>query len=127
MENQERYCLECGKLLRGRIDKKFCDDACRNNYNNRQNSDQTNYVRNINNTLRKNRRILAELLGSQNETLKIRKDRLAEKGFQFNYHTHTYLTQKQQVYIFCYEYGYLQLEDTDWLLIVKRKTEQTAH
>lgn len=127
MEKQERHCLDCGKVLRGRIDKKFCDDACRNNYNNRQNSDQTNYVRNVNNTLRKNRRILRELLGTQNETLKVRKERLAEKGFQFSYHTDTYLTQKQQLYIFCYEYGYLQLEDAEWLLIVKRKTEQTAH
>lgn len=127
MENQERHCLDCGKVLRGRMDKKFCDDACRNNYNNRQNSDQTNYVRNVNNTLRKNRRILAALLGIQNETLKVRKERLAEKGFQFNYHTHTYLTQKQQRYIFCYEYGYLQLEDADWLLIVKRKAEQTTY
>lgn len=123
MENKERHCLDCGKLLRGRIDKKFCDDACRNNYNNRQNSDQTNYVRNVNNALRKNRRILAELLGTQHETLKVRKERLAEKGFQFSYHTHTYLTQKQQVYIFCYEYGYLPLEDPDWFLIVKRKTD----
>lgn len=123
MDQQEKHCLDCGKVIRGRQDKKFCDDACRNNYNNKQNSDHTNYIRNVNNALRKNRRILAELLTGQNETAKVKRERLAEKGFQFNYHTGTYLTQKQQVYIFCYEYGYLPLEDTEWILIVKRNTD----
>ena len=31
-----KVCLACGKPLKGRIDKKFCDDYCRNNYNNQQ-------------------------------------------------------------------------------------------
>lgn len=26
----------CGKTLKGRPDKKFCSDKCRNNYNNRR-------------------------------------------------------------------------------------------
>lgn len=58
MESTEKTCLACDKPLKGRLDKKFCDDYCRNNYNNRLNSDQSNYVRNVNNILRKNRRIL---------------------------------------------------------------------
>ncbi|MFA6947300.1 MAG: DUF2116 family Zn-ribbon domain-containing protein, partial [Pedobacter sp.] len=31
----ERECLDCGAALRGRTDKKFCDDQCRSNFNNR--------------------------------------------------------------------------------------------
>lgn len=120
MENQERACLDCEKTLRGRIDKKFCDDHCRNNYNNRQNSEQTNYVRNINNSLKRNRRILQELLGPADETVKVKREKLIEKGFQFSYHTHTYLNQKQQTYFFCYEYGHLLL-DEGLVLIVKTK------
>lgn len=27
-------CLNCDKTLKGRTDKKFCDDYCRNSYNN---------------------------------------------------------------------------------------------
>ena len=27
---QQAYCLYCGKPVKGRIDKKFCDDWCRN-------------------------------------------------------------------------------------------------
>ena len=57
----EKSCLQCGDKISGRSDKKFCSDYCRNAFNNDQNRDVNNYVRNINNILRKNRRILAEL------------------------------------------------------------------
>ena len=52
----------------GRIDKKFCSDACRNAYNNKQNKDQTNLMRNINNKLRKNFKILSEQNFVENNT-----------------------------------------------------------
>jgi hypothetical protein len=44
----------------GREDK-ICSDGCRNAYNNKINKDSTNFMRNINNKLRKNYRILSEL------------------------------------------------------------------
>src|SRR5690606_34185381 len=31
--NQERHCEDCGRGLRGRSDKRFCNDGCRNNFN----------------------------------------------------------------------------------------------
>ena len=31
----EKKCLDCGDSLRGRTDKKFCSDQCRNSYNNK--------------------------------------------------------------------------------------------
>ncbi|MBN2521295.1 MAG: hypothetical protein JXB17_12355, partial [Bacteroidales bacterium] len=57
----KKLCTECGEPIHGRSDKKFCCDQCRNIFNNRLNSNLNNYMRNINNVLRKNRRILAEL------------------------------------------------------------------
>jgi hypothetical protein len=36
METEIKKCLACNKTLRGRADKKFCDDYCRSNYNNLQ-------------------------------------------------------------------------------------------
>lgn len=118
----EKTCLHCHKPLKGRIDKKFCDDYCRNNYNNRLHSGKSVFVKKINNYLFKNRNILAELLPENEDFVKTKKEKLLDKGFKFDYHTHTYLTQKQQTYIFCYEYGYLPLEQ-DMFLIVKRKEE----
>ena len=56
-----KNCLECGDAFAGREDKKFCCDCCRNSYNNKINKDTNNFMRNINNTLRKNYRILSEI------------------------------------------------------------------
>lgn len=116
----EKKCQECGEKIKGRIDKKFCSDLCRNAHNNRLNSDTTNFVRNVNNLLRKNRRILADIL--VDETAKISKTKLQEKGFVFNYFTHTYVTKKGTTYYFCYEYGYLPIEN-DYYFIVKRNEQ----
>lgn len=115
----EKLCIACNKPLRGRVDKKFCDDYCRNNYNNRLKSATVNMVRNINNALGKNRRILENLLPAGEEMVKATRSKLMEKGFQFKYFTHTYTNKKGNVYHFCYDLGYLPL-DNDWLLIVKR-------
>ncbi|GAA4740966.1 hypothetical protein [Flavisolibacter ginsenosidimutans] len=118
----KRECLACGKILHGRADKKYCNDYCRNAYNNGLKSASSNFVRNVNNVLLKNRRILETILGDE-EMQKIAKDKLLHQGFQFKYLTHTYTNKKGNVYTFCYEYGYLPLEH-DWFLIVKRDGKQ---
>ena len=117
----QKKCLACDKVLHGRADKKFCNDYCRNAYNNNLKSANSTIVRNINNSLLKNRRILEGTLGDE-ETKKIAKDKLLQQGFQTKYITHTYTNKKGDVYFFCYEYGYLSLEH-DVFLIVKRKQE----
>ncbi|MBL7810902.1 MAG: hypothetical protein JNL57_01645 [Bacteroidetes bacterium] len=114
-------CPECGDKIRGRSDKKFCSDACRNAWNNRQNSDATSVVRNINNALRKNRRILEEVLNGHAEgKARIQMKKLAAKGFQFDYFTSIYRTKTGSEYHFCYEYGYLKLDDEHYM-VVKRE------
>ena len=115
---EERQCLECGKPVYGRIDKKFCDDQCRNTFNNKQNSDSNNYVRNVHNVLRRNRRILEEL--NPNGKSKTTRSKLTERGFDFNYHTTTYTTKAGATYYFCYEYGYLPIEG-DYFALVKKQ------
>lgn len=116
----KRECLACGKSLHGRADKKFCNDYCRNAYNNSQKATTTTpLVRNINNALLKNRRILEAALGTE-EMQKLPKEKLLQQGFQFRFMTHTYTNKKGNTYFFCYEYGYLPLEN-DWYLVVKRK------
>jgi hypothetical protein len=120
LQTETKNCLTCSKSLKGRSDKKFCDDYCRNNYNNHLKADSNNYVRNINNALRKNRRILEELLPPTEGMVKVFKEKLLNQGFQFKYITHTYINKKGNTYYFCYEYGYLLL-DNDWYLIVKKE------
>jgi hypothetical protein len=119
---EPRLCLNCHKPVKGRTDKKFCDDNCRNNYNNQLKSTTINLVRNINNALGKNRRILENLFFAGEEMAKTNKDKLLQKGFQFKYITHTYTNKKGNIYFFCYNVGYLPLEN-DWYLLVKPKGE----
>jgi len=115
-----KVCLSCNKNLHGRIDKKFCNDYCRNTHNNRLNSDGNKYVRNINHSLRKNRRILESLLPNAQSITNTTKQKLHNKGFAFTYFTHTYSNKKGNTYYFCYEYGYLVLEK-ERVLVVRKK------
>lgn len=115
-----KNCLACNKPVKGRADKKFCDDYCRNAYNNQLKTSSDKLVININNALKKNRRILDALLPAQEEMAKTTKEKMLAKGFQFKYITHTYINKKGNTYFFCYDFGYLPLEN-DWYLIVKRK------
>lgn len=114
----EKKCLECGDKITGRIDKKFCSDQCRISYNNKLNSDATNLVRNVNNALRKNRRILLEL--NTHGKTKTTREKLLAKGFDFQYFTSLYTTKDGAVYHYCYEQGYLPIEK-DWFLLVVRQ------
>lgn len=118
-----KLCLQCQKPLRGRTDKKFCDDYCRNGYNNLLKSAPYSLVRNINNQLAKNRRLLQEAIPSGEEMGKTTRDKMISKGFSFKYLTHSYTNKKGNVYFFCYDYGYLPLEG-EWLLVVHRKEEK---
>ncbi|MDG1278325.1 MULTISPECIES: DUF2116 family Zn-ribbon domain-containing protein [Algoriphagus] len=120
MPTEQRTCLQCGNSIRGRVDKKFCDDSCRNAYNNQQNSTSNNLIRNINHALKKNRNILESIIPSGEELGKTTKDKLLFQGFQFKYFTHSYETKKGSQYMFCYDFGYLKLEG-DWYLVVKGK------
>jgi predicted nucleic acid-binding Zn ribbon protein len=122
--NDIKNCLCCQKPIKGRADKKFCDDYCRNNYNNQQKAkgNHSTYVRNINNALLKNRKILASLKGEKEEHVKANKEKLITLGFSFKYLTHSFTNKDGKTYYWCYDYGYLPL-DHDWYLIVKRKEE----
>ncbi|HSF54965.1 MAG TPA: DUF2116 family Zn-ribbon domain-containing protein [Algoriphagus sp.] len=120
MQTDKKQCLHCGKPIQGRMDKKFCDDSCRNTYNNQQNANNINLIRNINHTLKKNRNILESLISKNEEMAKTTRDRLTRAGFNFRYFTHTYQSKKGNFYHYCYDFGYLELEG-DWFLIVKGK------
>lgn len=110
-------CLECGDKIIGRIDKKFCNDGCRNTYNNKQNKDSSNLMRNVHNRLRKNYRILAELNFTDGKA-KTSREKLDSEGFDFEYFTHFKVYKNGSEYRFLYNIGYKLLED-NWFLVVK--------
>mgnify|MGYP000553022117 FL=1 len=114
---QPRFCLACSKQVRGRSDKKFCDDLCRNHYNNRLKAAGNNTVRNINHALAKNRRILESMIAEGEEMARTSKEALLQQGFRFRYFTHRQTGKNGTRYSFCYDYGYLPLGDDEYLLV----------
>lgn len=116
-EEQIRNCEHCGTKILGRSDKRYCSDYCRNSQHNIENRDSSNYMRKVNNVLRKNRRILAKF--NPNGKAKIQSTTLMEEGFNFAYFTNIYATQKGGKYFFCYDQGYIQLEDGWYALVVR--------
>lgn len=113
----KRECSDCGATLRGRSDKKFCDDQCRSNFNNRMKAGIYSSMRPVNTILRKNHAILSKICLEKKVIIK--KDDLLKHGFNPDYHTHLHQTQNGNTYFFCYEYGFLFLADNEILLVKK--------
>lgn len=113
----KKKCLECGEPIIGRSDKKFCNDYCRNAFNNNINKDSKNLIRNTNNKLRKNHKILSD----QNPTgkTKLKRSKLTDLNFDFQLFTSIYKTKTGNLYFYVYDQGYLKLEN-DYLLLIKR-------
>lgn len=114
---ETKKCLECNEPVKGRVDKKFCSDYCRNSYNNKVNKDSKNLIRNINNRLRKNYKVLSDI--NVTGKTKTSRTKLYDKGFDFNFFTSIYKTKTGSVYFYVYDQGYLALEN-EMFLLVKR-------
>lgn len=114
----KKDCLECQEPLVGRIDKKFCSDYCRNSFNNRINKDNKNLIRNINNRLRRNNKLLSDL--NLTGKTKVTRTKLLDGNFDFNYVTSVYTTKTGNTYFYVYDQGYLPL-DNDYYLLIKNE------
>jgi hypothetical protein len=129
---EEKACLDCGQAIKvGRSDKKFCDDTCRTNYNNRQKElkqEQTEhrlpeFITDVNAILAANWRILKECLGNQDSCrMKVRD--LSGRNFNFKFFTSERVNDgDQEPYYFCYDIGYKYVEDDRKVVIVQSSKE----
>lgn len=114
-----RHCLSCGDSLKGRSDKKFCNDYCRNNFNNQRKSldKQNSVIKAVNSILLKNRKILESVLPSGDERIKVFGDKLIRLGFQFNYITNVNRHDANQTYFCCYDYGYYPADNNCYIVL----------
>jgi hypothetical protein len=104
IQENDRHCLECGLMLLGRSDKKFCGDQCRASFHNREYSDKSKTVRSINRVLKKNRLLLKTAADQGLD--KISRKNLEEMGFNFKFYTHSKKSEDGSRMFFCYETGY---------------------
>jgi len=103
-------CQHCQHELKGRSDKKFCNDNCRNAFHNETYKQQNNTMRNITNILRRNRRIIRTLLKDK-IFKKVHKKDLLNNGFQKAYHTQVLVNKTGERIYYCFEYGYQAMPD----------------
>ncbi len=122
MEATSKLCLTCSKPIKGRTDKKYCNDYCRNSFNNTMHSNCNSYMRHVNRLLQKNRHILANILLDSSPHTKTSYEELVERGFLFKYCTHQVPSKKGNPYHFCYDYGYLAISELTYL-VVRRKNK----
>ena len=100
----ENKCLECGTDFKGRSDKKFCCDMCRNAYHNRIYREEKNMIAQVNGRLAANRRILDNLYAAG--VRKVTKNMLEEEKFDFRHFTSLSKDRFGRVIYRCYEYTY---------------------
>lgn len=103
-KSEGRKCLFCGASLSGRKDKKYCDDNCRNNHHYNLNRDINLFVNSVNNVLLHNRLVLKSLC--QKTKIIVRKQKLKDAGFDFNYITAYHPTKGNDCYRLVYDYAY---------------------
>lgn len=101
------HCLDCGAVLEGRADKKFCSDYCKSSYHYKHNKNKpTSLFKSIDTQIKQNRRLLKLFNRAGKAT--VRKEVLIEKGFNPRYFTHYWKAGNGNVYLFCYEYGFME-------------------
>jgi hypothetical protein len=116
MVAEKRYCRYCGDPLKGRSDKLYCDDNCRNAYFNDLKKEEHQEIRSIDLALKRNHRILKTFLG-ESKTRNVTEKQLLLKGFQFKYHTHHFKARNGNEYCYCYDYGYLARDAGPFMIV----------
>ena len=104
--------MQCGKpILKGRLDKKFCNSFCKDAYNNSAKAKEGKEIRRINLTLRKNRRALQKLFDGKKPEKIFKRELIVRAGFEFGFLTHIAVTKvKGNEITFCFDYGYREIE-----------------
>lgn len=111
--NHITHCLYCHEPLIGRCDKKFCDDSCRNAYNNRRTSDTSHIFRPLISRLKANYRALQKLK-AQRQCASLQE--LALLGFNAQFCTHT-TADLDGTTLYCFNIGYRITDDQQLLLV----------
>lgn len=103
-------CKNCDKVLKGRLDKQFCNTKCKGAYHYKLLSSKPKTTfKLVDEILKNNRKILKKY--NQSGKSVVRKETLLKEGFNSNYFTNVWKNKNGNHYFFCYEYGYLPKEE----------------
>lgn len=105
-----KRCLTCGEKLSGRSDKKFCNQACRNDFHNGLKPRYDSLESRLLLSFRKNRNILTELIREGKQQAAI--EDLRKKGFDPEAITGIRQKTDGQLVLCCYEYRLLTIGES---------------
>lgn len=118
IEENKKHCKECGAVLTGRTDKKFCDSNCRSLFHNRANRKETERMRQVERVMRRNRYFLDRK--AQNGRKFIPVVELFDSGFDLKYFTHFHEDQEGRVWRMVYDIPYLLTKKGILLMALNR-------
>ncbi len=101
-----RHCEQCGYNLVGRTDKKFCNDYCRNSFNNKRYRKELFEKKKIEGVLTSNYNILKSICTS-NKVAEASIYDLSSRGFEMKYFTNLSLNGEGEVLRQCFDMGLL--------------------
>lgn len=103
-EDPTTSCLECGKTVNGRKDKKFCCLSCKNSYNNRKHKAIEDYKIGTLRCLSRNYEILQMLISENKDH--ISREELRKLGFNDQYITGHRLGKRKHEECSCFDIEY---------------------
>lgn len=112
----EGSCLSCGKPLRGRVDKKFCDGGCRNVLHNWRQRVERREISGVDLVLKHKRHILKACIARE-RTRRVGRGELLARGFRFGYFTHHFTNSHGKRHCFCCDHGWLDLGAKQCLVV----------
>lgn len=115
----DRLCKICSKPLRGRSDKIFCSNDCKNHYHKNLRYASKKAAIEINGYLKRNYSILTELLDKNKTQVKVYRNVLEKKKFRFKYHTHYHINSNNKMFHYIYDLAWMEFSD-DEILIIKK-------
>jgi len=109
-------CKMCKNTIVGRSDKVFCDIGCKNEYNIKLRQVTSYATRQIDNILHRNRSILLEILGKNKTQIKVPREVLNKKKFNYIYKTHTHVNKQGKQINYLYDHSWMVFSDQEILI-----------
>ena len=115
---ENRNCRICKSPLFGRSDKKYCSLKCKTEYSQRLLAATKIATGNIDTILHRNRSILLELMGKNIKQLKIHRNALDKKKFNFSYITQFHINKHGKTVHYVYDFSWMIFSDQE--ILIKR-------
>jgi len=116
------YCPICGGKLAGRLDKRFCSNACRAHYFRGKRAERKPVSGTIDAILHRNWKILSEFyesVGKRKFFIELAK--LSRRGFHLNYYTTSSVNAELKQYYYVYDFGWMMFSEKEVMVIKLEK------